>query len=93
MRMICESRLPRLPGLESLASWGLPTLATRTIGTRCCLEGSWTGLSRSGQGERIVSADNALGSLDSVVVVVVEACKDLGHVVLLVTVRNGNEPA
>lgn len=50
MRMICESRFPRLPGLESLASWELPTLATRTMGIRCCLERSKPGFSRSGQG-------------------------------------------
>ena len=40
MRTICESRLPRLPGLASCASAGLPTFATRSIGTRCCFERS-----------------------------------------------------
>lgn len=33
---------------------------------------------------------DALGRLDSVVVVVVETRKDLGHIVLLVTVRDGD---
>ena len=38
MSRTCESRLPRLPGFGSRCSVGLPTLATRIIGTRCCFD-------------------------------------------------------